>query len=269
MLRHIKSHDSRISSALDANISSNTAVRGIQASQSDDYTGSQDVATVDSQQHDSIAQKWHDHSQPLHPLIRADRTSLADELLFNPGHFTSQDTQNFYTSCGTNNGANEMPHDHGLISIPLPAINGDSPLSVHNLCGDPPWLIGYDFDLNALNTSVSTTLGISQPLFQSHVEFQPIQPIIESQPDLAVAAQQRYKLLTDKVRSSWFTQIEHERLEDVTQGDTNTRQLILATDKNQHDIGDNFRSRITARFKALTYDDPLPSTKFLVSWLSG
>jgi hypothetical protein len=252
-------------------MSSHVAVRGIQASPPpNDYTSSQDVITVDSPQLDSTAQNWHDPSQILQPLMRAGRTTFADEPLLSPGNFTtsqSQDTRNFYTSCGTHNSSSEMPHDQGLISMPLPVINGDSPLSANNIWADPPWLIGYDFDLDALNTSVSATLNISQPLFQSRIGCQNIQPILEGQLDFATETQQRYNSGNDKVRASWFTQIELEGIEDVTHSDTNTRQLTPVTDRNQYDIGDNLRSRITARLRAPTFDDPLPSTKFLVSWL--
>ena len=251
-------------------MSSDAAARGIQASPPlNDYTGSQDVVTVDSPQQDSTIQNWHDPSRNLQSMIRAGRTNVADEPLVSSAHFStsqSQDTRNFYASCGTHNGASEILHDQGLISMPLPVINGDSPLSANNLWGDPPWLVGYDFDLEALNTSVSATLDISQPLFQSRGGFQNIQPILEDQVDLAAEAQHRYRSGTDKVRASWFTQIEYEGLEDVTHGDTNTRPLTPVTDGNQYDIGDNFRTRITARLRAPTFDDPLPSTKFLASW---
>lgn len=274
LLRHVKSHDPRIIPVPAENMLSSAAVGGTQAGPPlNDYSGSQNVMTVDFQQQDSTTQDWHASSQTLQPLSQAGAANLADD----PGHFSTaqpQDTEGFYASCRTHSGASETSHNQDPISIPLSIINGDSPLSANYLWGDslissgPPWLIGYDFDLEALNTSVSATLDISQPLFQSRVGFQNIQPILEGQADLAAEVQQRCKPGTDKVRASWFNQIEPDGLEDATHGGTNTGQLTPVTDGNQYDIGDNFRSRITARLKAPTYDDPLPSTKFLVSWLS-
>ena len=256
---------------MNGNISSNAAVRDIQASLPlNDYANAQDVSTVDSPQRESTVQNWQDPSRTLQSMIHAGRTNLADESLLTSGHVSttqSQDTRHFYTSCGTHHDESEMLQDRGLLSMPLPVINGDSPLSANNLWGDLPWLVGYDFDLEALNTSVSATLDISQPLFQSR-GFQSVQPILEDHVELAAEEQLRYRSGTDKVRGSWFTQIEYEGLEDVTHGDTSadTRQLTPVTGENQYDIGDNFRSRITARLRAPTFDDPLPSTKFLASW---
>jgi hypothetical protein len=239
---------------------------------------SQAAIATNFQQQDSITKSWHGPAQSLQTLNPpgSGSTGLVDEGLLPPGPFTAtqpQDTQTFYSHCGTGHGASEIPHDEGLITMPLPVIHGESPLAPNNLWGDslvlsdPPWLIGYDFDLEALNTSVSATVDISQPLFQSRARFQDIPPILEGQPALAAEAQQRSKPGTDKVRASWFTQIDHNGFEDATYGGTNTGQATPVISGNQYDIGDNFRSRITARLKAPTFDDPLPSTKFLVGWL--
>lgn len=240
---------------------------------------SQAAIATNFQQQDSITKSWHGPAQNLQTLnppgSGSGSTGLADEGLHLPRPFDAtqpQDVQTFYSHCRTGHGTSNIPHDESLIPMPLPVIHGDSPLTSNNLWGDslvmsdPPWLIGYDFDLEALNTSVSATVDISQPLFQSRARFQDIPSVLEGQPAPASETQQRSKPGTDKVRASWFTQIDHNVLEDATYGGTNTGQATPVISGNQYDIGDNFRSRITARLKAPTYDDPLPSTKFLVGW---
>lgn len=225
------------------------------------------------QPQDSTAQAWNDQSQSLQSPNQ-DAANLTAEPLLNPGHFSatnqSQDTRNFYAPSGTHNGASEMLNVQDPFSLSISAINGESPLSDNNLWGEslvspgPPWLIGYDFDLEALNISVSTTLDIPEPLFQSRLMLQDSQPNQEDQSALAAEVQRRQKSGADKVHAAWFTQIEHDGHGVGTHGSTNTKQLTPVTEGNQHDIGDNFRSCITARLKAPTFDDPLPSTKFLV-----
>lgn len=259
-------------------MASDAAVRGLHAGLplSNSSGSSQDVIATDFQQQDSTAKNWHGPTQNLQTLNPPNSTRLADARLLQPGPFPTtqpQDTQTFYSHCEMGNSASDISHDEGLIPMPLPVIHGDSPLSANNLWGDslvlsdPPWLIGYDFDLEALNTSVSATVDISQPLFQSRARFQDIPPILEGQTVLDAEAQQRSKSGTDKVRAAWFTQIDHNGLDDATHGGTNTGQATPVISGNQYDIGDNFRSRITARLRAPTFDDPLPSTKFLVSHL--
>jgi hypothetical protein len=258
-------------------MSSSAAVNGMPAGLPlNGYSNLQAVVIGDFQGNDNPAREWHDKSRPLPSLSHKGPANLQAEPLLNPDQFSttnqSRDAENLYAPSGTHGGASEMPHIQDPFALSISSINEESPLSANNMWGGslmspgPSWLVGYDFDLEALNTSVSTTLDISQPLFQSRVGLQDIHPILEDQPGLAAEVERRHKSVADKVRSSWFTQIDCDvGHEDYTHGGTNTRQLTPVNDGNQYDVGDNFRTRITARLKAATCDDPLPSTKFLVS----
>ena len=238
-----------------------------------DYSNSTDTEIGEYEQQENTARDWNGRSQSLQVRSQAASTLVSGEQLLNSDHFTttdqSQGTQNFYVAPGSPDSGIEMPQVQTPFSLPISATNEESPPFANNnwdaslTC--PPWLIGYDFDLDALNTSVSTTLDISQPLFQSRLEFQDVQQILKDQPSLTTEIQRRRKSGAGKVQASWFTQIERDSNEDDARGDTNIGQMTPVTAGNQYDIGDNFRSRITARLNAPTNDDPLPSTKFLVS----
>jgi hypothetical protein len=156
-------------------------------------------------------------------------------------------------------------------SFPLLTGNatGVSPLSANNLWGaslmspGPSWLIGYDFDLEALNTSVSATMGITEPLFQPQINRTavPSVPHSEVAPGGEMHAEQ--KIANDSVRRGWFSHIDQLDDEDDHGGFT-AGQMTPVTTRNQYDIGDSFRHKISQRLRARTNDEPLPSTKFLV-----
>ncbi|KFZ18722.1 hypothetical protein V502_03980, partial [Pseudogymnoascus sp. VKM F-4520 (FW-2644)] len=156
-------------------------------------------------------------------------------------------------------------------SFPEPAGNptGVSPLSANNLWGaslmspGPSWLIGFDFDLEALNTSVSTTVGITEPLFQSQMNrtAMPSASQLEATPEAKVHEEQK-NVTNDSVRRGWFSYID--QLDDQDDhGGVTTGQITPVTARDQYDIGDSFRHRISQRLRARTNDEPLPSTKFL------
>ncbi|KAH8585707.1 hypothetical protein B0O99DRAFT_120472 [Bisporella sp. PMI_857] len=123
------------------------------------------------------------------------------------------------------------------------------------------WLNDYDFDLQALNTSVSATIDVQEPLFQP-------QPLIASRASdtyveecLDHVAQQRRKLANDDVRRGWFSHFDRPDGEDNSA--LTTGNLTPATGAIRTDIGDNFRHRITQRLRTHMIDEPLPPTNFL------
>jgi hypothetical protein len=242
--------------------------------QLNDSSNPQGLVMGDIREQGGIAQDWHDQNQSLQPLGQPDPANLATIPFPDPAPFSttnqSQDAHSLYAAPGTHDGASGIPNIQDPFSLPISATREEPSLSTSDLwaeslmSGSAPWLIGYDFDLDALNTSVSSMLDISQPLFQSRVEFHNVQPLIQDEAAVAAEAQHRQKSATEKVRASWFNLIDHEPHEDSAHGDTITGQMTPVTALNQYDVGDNFRSRITARLRAPTIDDPLPSTKFLV-----
>lgn len=159
-----------------------------------------------------------------------------------------------------------MPYPDNPFTVPGTAVDEVSPLYGNNIWGaslmspGPFWL----FDLDALNTSVSATIDIPQPLFQHHTELQVAAPVLEDQPAAAADAQPKRKS-TDHIRRGWFSRINRDEDNEDIRGGNHTAQLTPTCTADQYDIGDNYRSRITARLKAPTNDEPLPSTKFLVS----
>jgi hypothetical protein len=154
--------------------------------------------------------------------------------------------------------------------VPGTSVSEVSPLSGHNVWGaslmspGPAWLVGYDFDLDALNTSVSTTINNPQPLFQYNSNFQVNAPIVHDQPSSVVEFNHKQKSAMDLVCRGWFSRVDRDEEEDDTRGGNQTGQMTPVCTTDGFDVGDNFRNRITARLKAPTNDEPLPSTKFLV-----
>lgn len=159
-----------------------------------------------------------------------------------------------------------------FMADPFPVLRGNatgvSPLSANNLWGaslmspGPSWLIGYDFDLEALNTSVSTTIGITEPLFQSQINRTGMLnvPQLEAIPEAEVQEEQNFA--NESVRRGWFSHIDP--LNEDDHGGVTTGEMTPVTVRDQYDIGDSFRHTITQRLKARANDEPLPSTKFLV-----
>jgi hypothetical protein len=144
-----------------------------------------------------------------------------------------------------------------------------SPSSANNLWGaslmspGPSWLVDYDFDLEALNTSVSATMGITEPLFQSQMNRNALLSAPQSEVVLEGEGQKEHKLANDSIRRGWFSHIDLLYDEDDP-GRLTTGHMTPVTAEDQYDIGDSFRHRISQRLKARTNDEPLPSTQFLV-----
>lgn len=132
----------------------------------------------------------------------------------------------------------------------------------------PSWLVGYDFDLEALNTSVSTALCATEPLFQSQVNrtAMPSAPQLEEIPEAEMHGAGK-DVTNECVRRGWFSHIDPLDEKDDHGGAT-TGQMTPVTARDQYDIGDSFRHRISQQLRARTIDEPLPSTKFLVCQFS-
>lgn len=159
----------------------------------------------------------------------------------------------------------------GDFSLPLGDHNHLSPLSNDNLWGasimspGPSWLIGYDFDLEALNSAstVPATMETGEPLFQPHIPFNVMPNTLESESSRRVAMQRRQRPTNDVVKKSWFSQTEDMDDDEDGHRVAATGQTTPAIGANQYDVDDNFRTRVSLRLKPRTNDDPLPSNNFL------
>lgn len=194
------------------------------------------------------------------------------EMIFEPSLENMQSWQNGVPE-QINDDTIQTDNQAHLMAEPLPAPmesrTGVSPLSANNLWGasltspGPSWLIGYNFDLDALNTSVSTTMGTIEPLFQFQTNRNTMSNITELEviPEAKIYGGQ--SVANDSVHRGWFSHIDPVSEDD--NGGVTTDEMTPATTADQYDIGDNFRSRITQRLRARTNDEPLPSINFLVS----
>ncbi|KAF4632368.1 hypothetical protein G7Y89_g5752 [Cudoniella acicularis] len=124
---------------------------------------------------------------------------------------------------------------------------------------DLSWLNGYDFDLQALNTSVATAIEVNEPLFQP----QPDPTAISQELHLGMMAVNgsRRKVANDEVRRKWFCHLETQDGE-IDSG-LITGQSTPVNAGVRYDIGDKFRFSIAQRLRAHVNDEPLPSTNFL------
>jgi hypothetical protein len=156
-------------------------------------------------------------------------------------------------------------------SVDMLEANGLPQLSSTNLWGaslmspGPSWLIGYDFDLDALNTSLAPTMDFTQPLFQPQGYFRAIPPLTESENERVYELQRKQRSLNDSVRKSWFNHLEDIDIPEEPHSDTFTGQATPAIGGEQYDLDDNFRTRVSLKLNPRTIDDPLPSTRYLVS----
>ena len=157
-------------------------------------------------------------------------------------------------------------------SMPLVDHNHVSPLSNNNLWGasimspGPSWLIGYDFDLEALNSAstVPATMEMGEPLFQPHIPFNAMPNLLEPESSSRGGMQRRQRPINDVVKKSWFSQTEDlEEDEEDSHRVVATGQTTPAIGANQYDVDDNFRTRVSLKLKPRTNDDPLPSNNFL------
>ena len=131
----------------------------------------------------------------------------------------------------------------------------------------PSWWIGYDFDLEALNTSVSATMDMVEPLFQPQIPFSVVQQMPRHDLPRSTHSQRGRRSMNDMVKRSWFTQLDDTEFDDDTNGNggPTTGQMTPATDADRYGIDDNFRARVSLKLKPRTNDDPLPSVRYLVS----
>lgn len=238
-----------------------------------DQSISQDAIPAIVEQQDTMAQNWHNHSQALQSLSQVDVAAPASRPTIASSQFSTADhspnIHDFYSVPTTHENTGVDSYVQDPFSMSVPNNNGVSPLTNNTLdasfiSAGPSWLIGYDFDLEALNTSVSTTWDTAQPLFQSHLAFQDPQPIVEDQLALITEAQRRQRSATDQIRKGWFTQIQDKRNSDESRFGTNVGSPAPVAAGEQYEIGDSFRHRISARLRAPVFDEPLPSTRYLV-----
>jgi hypothetical protein len=235
----------------------------------------QDAVPSILEQQDAMAQNWHNHSQPLQSLSQADVATPASRPTVASSQFStadhSQNVHDFYSVPTTHENVGVNSYVQDPFSMSMPNNSGVSPLTNNTLEASfistgPSWLHGYNFDLEALNTSVSTTWDSAQPLFQSHLAFQDPQPIVEDQLALTAEAQRRQRSSTDQIRKGWFTQIQDKRNSDESRFGTNVGSPAPVTTREQYEIGDSFRHGISARLRASIVDEPLPSARYLVCY---
>ncbi|OBT81138.1 hypothetical protein VE02_10257 [Pseudogymnoascus sp. 03VT05] len=159
-----------------------------------------------------------------------------------------------------------------FIAEPFSILTGDadgvSPLSANNPWGSslmsigPAWLTDYDFDLEALNTSVTAAMETAEPLFQSPMNRNLAQQMPPSEVIRESAVRRNLRADNDNIHRGWFSHIDRLNDEDDHSGLT-TGQLTPAVTREQYDIGDSFHHRVYQRLKARTIEEPLPSTQFL------
>jgi len=230
------------------------------------------AATSDSQQTPS------NHSEATTGDIghRLSNAALQDHLTLGVGypsalHDTSQASP--HSPCRTDN-RSHIQDEHLLqTNFPMAMVNsgGIPPQSsgslwdaTRNLSPGPSWWIGYDFDLEALNTSVSATMDMVEPLFQPQIPFNAVQHLPRTDFPRRNNGHGKQRSTNNVVQKSWFTQLDDIELdEDITGGHT-TGQMTPATEVDRYGIDDNFRARVSLKLKSRTNDDPLPSVRYLV-----
>lgn len=134
-----------------------------------------------------------------------------------------------------------------------------------NVSPGPSWWIGYDFDLEALNTSVSATMDMVEPLFQPQAPFNVVQQLPRNDFPRRNDGHRKQRATNDMVKRSWFTQLDDMELDEDINGGHTTGQMTPATEVDRYGIDDNFRARVSLKLKPRTNDDPLPSVRYLVS----
>lgn len=133
-----------------------------------------------------------------------------------------------------------------------------------NLSPGPSWWIGYDFDLEALNTSVSATMDMVEPLFQPQIPFNVVQQSPRTDSLRRNYGHRKQRSTNDIVKKSWFTHLDEMELDEDINGPQTTGQMTPATEADRYGIDDNFRARVSLKLKPRTNDDPLPSVRYLV-----
>ena len=149
---------------------------------------------------------------------------------------------------------------------------GVSPFSDANLWGaswmspGPSWLVGYDFDLEALNTSVLSTMDVTQPppLFQPPQSFHGINSEVQGAETIPRNEyQKKQRFMDDIITRSWFTKTnDTEFEEDPVAGSGQNTPAIAAAER--YDVDDTFRTRVSLKLRPSPNHHPLPSANFLV-----
>lgn len=149
--------------------------------------------------------------------------------------------------------------------------SGASPFSDANLWGaswmspGPSWLAGFDFDLDALNTSVLATMDMAQP----PPLFQPTQNLHNSNTESQesgtvphVEVQKKQRFMDDVMRRSWFTRVRDVDRDDELGRYTSGRNTP-AIPTEGYDVDDTFRDSVSLKLKPKPNHHPLPPANFL------
>jgi hypothetical protein len=149
--------------------------------------------------------------------------------------------------------------------------SGASPFSDANFWGaswmspGPSWLAGFDFDLDALNTSVLSTMDTEQPLplfppTQHSYNINPEPQQSTTGPHVEVQKKQRF--MDDVMKRSWFTRVRDMDSDDEYGKYTSGRNTPAITTE-RYDVDDTFREHVSLKLKARPNNHPLPPANFL------
>jgi hypothetical protein len=195
-------------------------------------------------------------------------TSMSSPVLHTPNGGHTIMLQNSYSS--------EIVDPNGIMTI---ASNSHWESSIK--VSDPSIWISGDFDITALNNSVSgpTGMGMGDPLFQPEASPDAIQgtPQISETVDHAIEGVHPDRTITTKtVRKAWFTYVDEDEREEIRRSSL-TKMPIFTRDTvnsvvddsvhedDRYSLGDSFRAAVCQKLKAHTNNGTLPSTNYLVS----
>ncbi len=134
------------------------------------------------------------------------------------------------------------------------------------MSSNPDWLNGYDFDLDALNNCVLTSMDNAEPLFQPQIPYFTSDRDFDHDSEREAERLPKQRHVNERIRTGWYTHIpELPNVDDTTRG-TATGQITPVTGGSQYDVGEEFCRRVSQKLKSHTHhDDPPPSATFLVS----
>jgi hypothetical protein len=148
--------------------------------------------------------------------------------------------------------------------------SGASPFSDANLWGaswmspGPSWLVGYDFDLDALNTSVLATMDMAQPppLFQpTHNIFDTNTEPHESEGMPHAEGQKKQRFMDDVMKRSWFTRVRDDSDDEYGRYTSGRNTPVISTER--YDVDETFRDRVSQKLRPKPNNHPLPPANFL------
>ena len=165
---------------------------------------------------------------------------------------------------------------HGNQLLNNYSLNGVQPIPIENppnlgfwgesyVSSGPSWLVGDDFDLEALNSSVTPMIKPDMPLFRIQSR---LQTPNNCGPDLSVSPRTadvdtREKLMND-VHNSWFTQVENTSHEVGPSSVAFTSPATPETSPDRCDVDERYRAGLSEMLRPRLCEDPLPSTDYLV-----